>query len=458
MKNKLSLLLIIALMSFGGVLQAQMSQDCKTNMSIFSENAKVKNYDVAYELLQKLRAECPTSYYALYQYGERILKDKIDNAGDVEKKAFAEDLVKLYEEKQGSFPDKTKVGENISEIAEVMYDNDLGSKMDQYKKFNEAWTTDKETFVSASALYKYFNLAVDLQSTAEIELQEVFDLYDVLQEKITSEQNNYAKRLEPILEKKEAGESLNSAEQKTDRIATINLENYAKVASGIDGKLGKLADCDNLVPLYQKDYEEKKGDLDWIKRAAGRLSGKDCTSDPLFTKLVEQLDKLEPSANTAMYLGQLASQNGNSSKALQYYKESADRQTDPDKKGKVYFKIAESYRKSGSYGTARTYYQKTLEQIPSFGYAYLQIASMYASSANNCGNTVFEKRAVYWLAADMAERAGRVNPALKSNASQTAVAYRAKAPDRTMIFNDNMGGKRITFNCWIGGGVTVPNL
>ena len=33
------------------------------------------------------------------------------------------------------------------------------------------------------------------------------------------------------------------------------------------------------------------------------------------------------------------------------------------------------------------------------GKCYLKIAEMYAKSANNCGATAFDKRAVYWLAA-----------------------------------------------------------
>jgi hypothetical protein len=86
------------------------------------------------------------------------------------------------------------------------------------------------------------------------------------------------------------------------------------------------------------------------------------------------------------------------------------------------------------------------------------IASLYASSANDCGTTTFEKRAIYWKAADVARQAGRVDPSLSGRAAQAATSYAAKAPSKEDIFNSGMSGKTVSFNCWVGGSVTVPSL
>lgn len=75
------------------------------------------------------------------------------------------------------------------------------------------------------------------------------------------------------------------------------------------------------------------------------MSNKECTEDPFFEKLVVQLDKLEPSAQTAYYLGQLADKNGDNSKAMSYYEESANRETDPNQKSKVFMRLAEKNEK-----------------------------------------------------------------------------------------------------------------
>jgi hypothetical protein len=65
---------------------------------------------------------------------------------------------------------------------------------------------------------------------------------------------------------------------------------------------------------------------------------------------------------------------------------------------------------------------------------------------------------MYWKAADMARKAGRVDPALSGRASQSAASYEAKAPSKTDIFNSGMAGKSLSFKCWVGGSITVPSL
>ncbi|CEN33645.1 hypothetical protein CCAN12_450007 [Capnocytophaga canimorsus] len=53
-----------------------------------------------------------------------------------------------------------------------------------------------------------------------------------------------------------------------------------------------------------------------------------------------------------------------------------------------------------------SYAQKALNYNPSNSDAYRIIAQAYANSANECGSTPFEKRAIYWLAANVARKGG----------------------------------------------------
>ena len=174
--------------------------------------------------------------------------------------------------------------------------------------------------------------------------------------------------------------------------------------------------------------------------------------------MVEQLDRLEPSAETKLYLSQLERNKGNISKSIVYLEESAEMQENSLKKSRIYFRIAELKRNQGSYGVARSNYQKALKYNPSYGRCYLRIAQMYSKSSSNCGSTVFEKRAVNWLAANMADKAARVDASIASEARNAASSYRQRAPSKSDIFSDSMAGKTISFNCWIGGSVRVPNL
>src|SRR5699024_5125114 len=126
---------------------------------------------------------------------------------------------------------------------------------------------------------------------------------------------------------------------------------------------------------------------------------------------------------------------------MKYFNEAADLETDNSKKARIYYSIAENYRKAGNFSSARTYYNRMLEVRPSAGMAYYRIGSMYADSASNCGTTVFEKRAMYWLAAEMMDKAARVDGSVASNAKAAAESYRQRAPQKSDIFSEGMAGK-----------------
>jgi tetratricopeptide (TPR) repeat protein len=166
----------------------------------------------------------------------------------------------------------------------------------------------------------------------------------------------------------------------------------------MDKKLGDRANCEVLVPLYQKDFDTNKDNAVWLQRAMNRMYAKGCKEDPLFLKLVEQKNTIEPSADTAFYLYLLTGEQ-------QYFDQTIALENDPLRKAKLYKKLANDLKKKGSYGKARKYYQESLSLNPSDGSPYISIANMYASSANNCGKDAFHKRAVFWLAANTADRA-----------------------------------------------------
>ena len=86
------------------------------------------------------------------------------------------------------------------------------------------------------------------------------------------------------------------------------------------------------------------------------------------------------------------------------------------------------------------------------------IAGLYADSANACGDTQFNKRAVYWLAAQTAQKAGRVDASLKKITARTVESYNGRAPSKTDIFTEGNQGSTISFPCWIRRSVKVPNL
>ena len=457
MKTKLTTLFVAMFLAVSFTSQAQISEECITTGSVFVESAKVKNWNAARAPFEKLRKDCPNWSLALYQYGEKLLKADLKAATGAQEQAVAQDLIALLKQREQYFPGKTAKGENAADQAQLMYDTKIGTAKEQFDAFQKAFKMDSESISSAKNIYTRFKLAVDLYKDGEqVSLQEVFDLYDDTQDKLNKEATELDTKLQKLLDQEEAGQALSARDQRRVKGYKTNLKAFGIFGGSTDGAMGELGNCENLVPLYQKDFDSSKNDIDWVKKAAGRLAGKDCTDTDLFKQLVESLHRLEPSAKSAKYLGILAGNRGDSAAEARYYQEAIDLETDPKERANAYYRLAEKARKSGSYGKARGLYNKALSEDSSYGIAYLRIAAMYAASANNCGADAFDKRAVYWLAASTAERAGRVSPSLARTANKTAASYRALAPSTADIFQSGKSGQTIKIGCWIGSSVRVP--
>jgi hypothetical protein len=456
MKKELYLILI-AVLGMVGVSNGQaQNPECMTNLSIYAEHAKVKNYDAAYGPWKMVYTNCPDINKANFSYGERILSDKIDKSSGAEKDGYIKELLELYDTSGKYFASNFPLAVREIDKALLMYDNKMASDEQIFNMLHNAFTKDKDNFKNPKALYLYFSSLVDLYNSGKKDLQDVFDTYDDVNEKIEDENGKLTDIINKLLPKEDAG-TLTSKEKRSLKVATTNSESYGKIAGSVDSKLGALADCENLIPLYERSYEAKKGDITWVKRAVGRMFSKECTDDPMFKKLFEAQLALDPSADAYVYGGTLKQKAGDNSGAIADFNKALDLETNSRKKSNIAYKIATSYRRS-SKSTARNYAQKAIDANPSNGNAYLLIANLYASSANDCGDTPFEKRAIYWKAADMARRAARVDPALSGRARQAAASYEAKAPSKTDIFNADMAGKTLSFKCWVGGSVVVPKL
>lgn len=453
MKTKVGLFIAIFTMIFSGKVIAQAPDDCAITLSYFIEPAKARNYEAALPHYNKVITECPKVSLATYQYAVRMFEYFINEKNDTSK---VKDLIETWQLRLEHFPNRTSEGEVLMTIAQLEFDYNIGTKESQFKSFDTAFKKDPENFTSGKSLYTYFSLAVDLFNEGKKELQEIFDLYDIVIGKIDVEKNKLAQNLTALMEKSET-EGLDDREKRNMDVYENNLEVYSTVETSVEGKLGQLADCENLIPFYEKDFEAKKSDINWLKAASNFLDSKECDSD-LSAKLAVRLHELEPSSTSAYLLGRRAEAEGKSSQALKYFNEAANLEQDNTKKSRIFYSIAENYRKSGRYADARTYYNRMLQVRPSAGIAYYKIGTMYAESTDNCGNTVFEKRAIYWLAADMMDKAASVDGSLAKNARAAAESYRQRAPQKNDIFVEGKAGETITFNCWVGGSVKVPNL
>ena len=453
--------LILLLFSFG-VIPAQSAADCPANLSIFAEFAKVKNYDSAYGPWLEVKTHCPELNEATYIYGERILGHKIKNEED--NSEYVSMLSSLYDDWLIYFPTdrrgKTQLGKIISAKAQSMLEHETAPLAEIYATFDQAFTSDMESFANPKALYNYFKTLYTMYKNGDenVTMDALFSKYEDVSEKFTIENQKLSRTFDRILKKEDSGEALTSRDKRSKRVAEINSRANSTYANNLDAIISQEASCENLIPLYRSNFDENKFDEKWLKRAASRMDAKECSDDPLFVELVEALHSLSPSADSAYYLGILKDKAGNTTEAIAFYEESLTLESDAYRKAEILYKIATKLKKRGLKSQARKYANQALSNKPSMGKAYILIAGLYADSANDCGNNQFEKQAVYWLAAQNARRAAIVDPSLKKTSQKLEASYKGRAPSKTDIFTQGKAGEVISFDCWIRSSVKVPNL
>ena len=423
---------------------------CRTNLSIFYEYAKVKNYDAAYEPWKWCFDNCPSSNISIYSQGLKIAEDRYEKAAADQKAAAGKLIDDVYQQRIKHFPQN--LGKVYSDWA-ISLEERGASGQQVFEKLDAAFKADPAD-MSVKNLAKYFQEVTNRYKDSDT--QKVFDTYDDVMEAVNVKLNDLTEETDKLNAKDSTGVKLTAKESRTRKNNEINLKALGQVEDVLDGILGEVATCERLIPLYNKNFEEKKGDAKWLRRAASRLNAKECTDDPIFPKLVEAYVHAEPSPEAYVYYARVLEERGNKTEALKYQKKAVDLETNPYKKAEYLYKIGTTYRK-GNPSVAASYARQALNYQPSMGKAYLLIASAYAASANSCGTSEFEKRMVYVAAANKAAMAKKVDPSISSLASKYISSYMGSAPSTKLIFTEGkQSGASHRVGCWINETVKIP--
>ncbi|MCB0398290.1 MAG: tetratricopeptide repeat protein [Winogradskyella sp.] len=461
MKSKSIIISMVLLLSFS--VNAQTDLECKTKLSLSHQPVMVGKYDEAYEPWLFVKNNCPDLNLAIYADGEKILKHKIENSKGEIQLSFVNTTLDLWLLRKEHFKSDTPQGEYDAKACQLQYDykDELGkTTLELFECFDAAFNEDKATFTHPKSLYTYFSLMVELFDEGKKSSADLFDNYDDVSEKIEVEIQNYSEKLNALVEKVDNGGTLTRSEENKKGAYESYLKNYTLIQNNMNLIADKRATCENLIPLYTKDFETYQNDSIWLKRSVSRMYHKDCTDDDLYETLVKQYDKVAPSADTKVFIATLLFKKGKDEEGYKYLEEAYRLETRPYQKAYIAFRIGAILKEKGQYSKARNFLSEALKLNPSNGKPHFYIAEMYKESAKNknCGKDNFHQRAVYWLAAEEAQKASRVDPTLQSSVKAYVENYLAKAPTKEEIFLSGLAGKTIKIECWINRSIKVPTI
>lgn len=417
-------------------VKAQASQDCNIKYNLFKGDATSGKYAAAKQNLEYLLTNCPKLSVNIYKYGSKVAEKTKDPV-----------LAKrIYEARLVNFPNK-KAAKAHSDYATYLIKNKLASDQEVFEILKKAYAISPKD-MGVKNIFRYFKAVTE--KNKDTNPQMVFDTYDDVMESVEEKLDDYNKKVSLLQEKDSLG-TISAKEKRNLKAYTINSTSLGQVEGGLDAMISILATCERLIPIYSRDFEANKTNGVWLKRAVSRMYNKECQTDPLFEKLANAYAKTTQSADAYNFLAGVLAKNGDNRGAAEMRKKAFNLETDPIKKAK--FKLKEAQGTSGSRARALAY--EALKYNPSYGKAYLFIASLYQKSANSCGSDEFEKRMVYVAALNKALKAQRVDPG--SGAGRYISSYRKNVPSKKLIFQKGKAsGGSHKIGCWIGETVRIP--
>lgn len=436
------------------------STECVEQYSNLGRLLKQKDYNNAYKAWKTLFNYYPISFKGVYIRGDVIIRQiiqdthneavKANKAGEIEKvkallsekEAWIDTLLLIYDQRIKYFGNETSYGEPYltgkKGVYIYKYRRETNLK-DAYKllKYSVEKELDK---ADADVVQHFFFSSNDMYIDSIIDAAQVVEDYNLS----ASSLEGNIKGLEELIAKYPKSNNTEA------RIKAVEV--YKKIADNLTDKFSKgpYATCENLVPAFEKNYEAKKDDKDWLKKVTDMLNQRKCTEAALYEKCAVNLYNIEPSPNAAYNLGQLYLKKNEYEKAAKYYEEAYTNETDSLLKSKYYYDAAVIAKVRGQFSTSRSLALSSASYKPGNGAAYILIAQLYGSSSSTCGEDAFEKRWVYWLAVDKLNYAKSIDSSVAGEANSLISTYSSYYPNKEEGFMRSVyEGNTVTVGCWI---------
>lgn len=405
------------------------SIDCVTNLFLYQEAFKNKQYEEAYVPWKAVLKFCPGNHKNTYIRGVVILKQRYNATKDPEERAaIVKELMDMYDLRIEYFGEAATVNAMKGYDCEQL--RGIAGLTEYYPYYAEAMKQGGDQ-LKPVYIDRFFEATVRYVLAGNADTMLIIDNYDLASD-----------ALDKIMAKT------------TDSAALVEVR---QVMGNVEAKFSPFASCEQLISIYTKKFEANPEDVNLLKKITTLLRKKGCTKSDLFFNATKNLHRLEPSPQTAMLMGQMCYNNDQFSEAVSYLNEAAKGMEEDADKYRVYLLMGMAYMESNSYSASRSAFMRAAEMNPNSGEPWRMIAQLYAK-----GHRAIEDglggRTAYWAAVDKARKAMNVDPSEENVAAAQKLinAYSGSFPKQSDAFMmDLIDGSSYTVPGWIGETTTV---
>jgi tetratricopeptide (TPR) repeat protein len=419
--KKIIFILAVFLMTATGVKAQteQQTKSCMENSSLFDSYVRTKNYADAYPFWRKAYDECPSSTINIYVMGTFIINWQISQETDPAKKeALVDDMMKLFDDRIKYFgnsnPTYPKDGAIVRKVVE--YSRLKSENADQsliYKWIGEAIEEyKKKTDASGISRYMFASFKIMQSDPEKYKMQYVNDFM----------------KCSNILDVQLAAAV---AADKTEVVT--NLQGYKTDIESYFFASG-AAECDLIISIFTPKVEENKSNLEFLKETMTLFRRLDCYETDLYIKMSEYAYQIEPTADSALGLGNKAFKNNEIATAEKYYNEAIAMSDNPEKKAELYFVLGNIALKQNQYQRVKQHFQNCIRENPNHGKAYRLLASAYASGGRNIfpDDNVLSK-CIWYAVVDKLERAKQLDSSIAQECNKQINDYSKGFPTKEEI-------------------------
>lgn len=409
--------------------------ECDADISVYRE--AFKQWDgkastanpVMIQAWRRVFLKCPGYKERTLTDGAKIVNNALIRGTKDEalREKYIDTLVMVYETRIEHFP-KTKAGDQVGNIKGRMGLDLMGfpSRMEQaYNALKDAIDIDGNN-ANYAFIDGYFSTTINMVKAGKLDESAILDEYSRLMDIV---EFNIKKYTEEGNEKQ--------------------LNSYVATKGNLEGGVQPYANCEDLVRIYQKKFDAEPDNVELLNKIATVLSARNCDKSDLYLAVAIKLHKLNPSPESAYFIGKRYLSDQEYSKATNYLLE-ATKSADTKSAEQAYKYLAQIMLKESKWEQGRAYARKAIELDKTDGEPYMIIGYLYASSGKDCNVNPLHAKAVFWAAVDKFQRAKEVDPSLASKANEMIRDYSKMFPTSEDAFFYNVfEGDTYQVECWI---------
>lgn len=405
--------------------------DCDTDISIYRE--AFKQWDgkaasanpIMIASWRRVFLNCPSAKERTLTDGTKIVNNAlIRPTKDAElKEKYIDTLVMVYEARIQYFP-KSGVGNIKGRMGlDLMA---FPSRMEQaYNALKDAIDNDGNNS-NCAFIDGLFSSTINMVKAGKLDESAILDAYSQLMDIVEFNIRKYTE---------EGNEKF--------------LNSYTATKGNLEAGVQPYANCEDLVRIYQKKFDAEPDNVELLNKIASVLASRNCDKSDLYLAVAIKLHKLNPSPESAYFIGKRYLADQEYSKATSYLIE-ATKSQDVKSAQQAYKYLAQIMWKEGKGEQGRAYARKAIELDKTDGEPYMIIGYIYASSGKECASNPLHAKAVYWAAADKFQKAKEVDPSMTAKANEMIREYSKLFPTSEDAFFYNVfEGDEYQVECWI---------